>query len=528
MKNLKVQNKVLIGFLTVILLFIAAIGIGLKETVEIDQATSLLEERFQQIRTLEALKLKSTEMTLLFMDIIIDQDEAVSAERMQVLADLGTYITSTTPILMAAADTDFEKETTEKIIESFKKMLTIGRDELAVKINSKTVDKAFLAQMDDILDQLGEASIEQIDQVIGSISEELKEAGEGREATVKLSRMLLIGCLMIGLASSAVFGWLIISSITKPLTSTVDILKDLAQGDGDLTQRLATDRNDEFGDLASWFNEFVENVRVIIEKAQEMAGNLSSIGEEFSSTAEEISRTSSDIASGVEREAAALVEASAAIGQISAAFGSTASQMEELKKFASDASASTTTGNQSVTLTQEAMEAIDQSSSKMVGVVNVITDLANQTNLLSLNAAIEAAKAGDQGKGFAVVAEEVRSLADRSNVQVDQIKDLIDVSSLNVSQGKEVSGQMVQVLEEITTSVGLMSGPITATAGAITEQQLGLSELAKTTEEITQVSEANSSAAQQLAATTGQISATAAEMARTVDDLKQEVDRFRT
>ena len=528
MENLKIRVKILLGFGLVMSLFLFSVVFAMRSVSKIEEVSIGFEGRLEQIRILEGVKLKLTSTTLLFMDIIIDKDEPISGERLKMLEGFKDYLATHETELRSAADTEFEKTTTEKILVNFHKLLEIGEHELVARVNAKQIDEAFLVKMDDVIDEMAISSRETVDQVIASIEGELAQAHQDQDEVIASTHMWQLVNIALGVVLVLIASWFIVASIAKPLNDSIDLLKDIAEGEGDLTRKLNDKRKDEFGQLGHWFNRFLQNIRSIIAQVQISVSDISAAGTQLSSTSNEISHTADNMAQGAEREAAALTQAAATIGMIASAFEEVASQINDLKGLADKAKAAANGANQAVGETQASMQAIGDSSGKIVGIVNVITEIANQTNLLSLNAAIEAAKAGEQGKGFAVVAEEVRNLADRSNSQVDQIKNLIGISSQNVEKGKSISNNMVKVLQEISHMVSSMAVPISQTATAVEEQKASVDELAKTAEEISQVSEANAAASHQLSGATSQIAQTAEELAQMVEKLKNLTDRFRT
>ncbi|QNF15960.1 methyl-accepting chemotaxis protein [Aeromonas jandaei] len=300
--------------------------------------------------------------------------------------------------------------------------------------------------------------------VVLASAQQLQEA-LASESSHSVATQLGIGALISLLALS--FIWLMARQIVAPIRAVVARLKDIATGEGDLTQRIEIHRQDEIGELAKWFNSFLNKLQSTISQVITTVEGTRTSAEQAAHVAERTSSGMQTQYQEVDLVATAFEELSATALQVSGNASSAVAAANETDAAAQE-------GKYVVADTQEAMrklmtiinnalpvvERLSANSDNINDILTVIQGIAEQTNLLALNAAIEAARAGEQGRGFAVVADEVRNLAGRTQNAIVEIQKLI--SELQSGTGAVVKaihdghGQADQTLGKVDLSVRVL------------------------------------------------------------------------
>ncbi len=298
-------------------------------------------------------------------------------------------------------------------------------------------------------------------------------------------RNSLIAIIAVSLLIVIVLVYFASRSITRPLNDAVAGLKDIAEGEGDLTMRLQVDTRDEVGEMATWFNTFMEKLQQIIKQIAENSTGvgtnstqLTSISQNLLQGAEDTSQRSNNVATAAEEMSANLNTVAAAMEESATNASMVATAAEQMSstinEIAENAEKARNVSSQAVGQAgsaSEKMSELGEAADKIGKVTETITEISEQTNLLALNATIEAARAGEAGKGFAVVANEIKELAKQTAEATLDIKNLIDDVQ---STSKSTEGE----INEISKVIGGVNDIVSTIATAVEEQTAATQEIA--------------------------------------------------
>jgi len=365
----------------------------------------------------------------------------------------------------------------------------------------------------------------------------LEELHEAVNSAVWMSIFSILAISVI----SALISYVIQASIVKPIVAAVTALRDIAEGEGDLTQRLPVNSNDEVGQLALWFNTFIERMHSVINDFSNTASELNSNAEQLSFTAQETEQGAVNQQAEIEKMVSAVREMSAVVDDVAHNVTQTADNAEEADREAgSGREVVTSTMSQienlslDINTAAEVINKLRQETDDIGSVLDVIRGIAEQTNLLALNAAIEAARAGEQGRGFAVVADEVRTLASRTQSSTQEIQAMIEklqsgareavtVMEKGTIQAEESVKQAAEAgrsLEAITAGVSTIKDRTNQIASASEQQSSATREMESNIGNISEIAQLTSNGSVEIATNTAKLAVMAAAMERTVKQFK--------
>ncbi len=391
----------------------------------------------------------------------------------------------------------------------------------------------------------GAKKLAQLNATVDKIADFANEKGaafyENAKASATSAVNMLIGisggvCLLI-----LVMAVWTVRGVLKPLRQITERVQSIAEGDADLTRQIEMNRRDEFGTLGGFFNTFITRIHDVIAE-------VSGVTREVASAASEIAASSEQIASGMTDQSQQVTQVSSAVEQMSSSVIEVARKSADAAGSANESGRIATEGgavveetilgmnaiNDAVLASAAAVQELGKRGDQIGEVITVINDIADQTNLLALNAAIEAARAGEHGRGFAVVADEVRKLADRTTTATEEIASSIKAIQQETTQaveGMTAGTDQVRVgvekaqraggsLKQIVASAQDVSTMIQAIAAAAEQQSAASEEVSRNMERISHVTRETTDATNQAATAASQLSERAETLQRLVGQFK--------
>ena len=413
---------------------------------------------------------------------------------------------------------------------------------LSKKLTMSAIENAANSGAMEIIERKGQEKFYFFKKVPGTqwiFAIEMDRQTEEAAHTALLENLLLTATI-ITIIVIAVVSWLV-SFLFRDLGRVSHALEEIASGEGDLTQRLEPRSDDEVGQLATNFNTFVGNMHAMVSKLSHVSASLSEQAKQTAEHAEERSARIRLQQDEINMVATAINEMAAATQEIAGNADNTAQNSTEAVtacvhggKQVVQTQSSIQNLAQEVQVATDVIQELETHGNSISTILSTIQDIAEQTNLLALNAAIEAARAGEQGRGFAVVADEVRVLSQRTHASTQEIQQMIETLQSTTGKAVSIMGDSRQLadtsvtdadsaavsLTQIQSAVEQISDMATQIASAAEEQASVTSEITRNTVGIRDVSN-------ELADEAHDAAAQAAQLSELSHELEQEIGRFK-
>lgn len=442
----------------------------------------------------------------------------------------------------------------EKDLADYDRILTgLAQGDTAMGLTAPT-DEAVQRQL-GVVKPLWEAYRSDVRAVAEGSDEEMRRAAEAKVAKevapfvaevnklvaaydaasqtkIETSKNIQIGVILLAIFVVGGALWLILAQILRPLAALTESFRDIAGGEGDLTQQLHAERDDEIGRIVLHFNTFIGKLRTIMRGAQESAaevaqlsGALSQASGESSQAVEQVAGSVTDVAGQANAQNGDMQKLADNVSQIAAHMAQMLASAERSAVLSADSEEKAADGRdgaarvaaqtdvlRDIVMTMDRnVQTLTQYAEDINQIIDLIKGISGQTNLLALNAAIEAARAGESGRGFAVVAEEVRKLAESSSLAADDVTAKMTGIRQQVHETRSANQELVSELEKITEAVGAVRTSLNAIAESSEETR-------RAAAEIVQLNQTASAGAQSVAGTSGHV----AEAAKQIAGLSEE------
>jgi len=488
--DLKIAKKLILSFSVILVLVTALGGFALMQLAKVNQVSGEIATNWlPSIRTLADIKLSLARVRSFELQYIsaLTPERAAEAEKNATL-QLGLtakhqklYVTEISAVEEKAIYPEAEKQI-RTFVDEHPKIMALaaaGKREEALMLLNGTSTASY------------RGAINTLEKLVGINEEGAKKSNLLSAETYANAKILISAFLVAAITLSMCLAVWIARIVSRPLVEALDVAQRVAAGD--LTADIESQSTDETGELMQALKTMNDNLLKIV-------GEVRTSTDTINTASVEIAAGNLDLSSRTEEQAGSLEETASAMEELTSTVKQNADNARQANQLAVSASEVAVEGGNVVGRVVSTMDAINDSSRKIVDIISVIDSIAFQTNILALNAAVEAARAGEQGRGFAVVASEVRNLAQRSAAAAKEIKILIDNSVSKVDDGSKLVAKAGATMDEVVASVKRVTNIVGEISAASAEQSTGIEQINQAINQMDEVTQQNAALVEEAAA----------------------------